>query len=137
MYSDPIICYNLLNKEIMADFFIYHSDFEKEDTVNSKKAEGDLYRVIELDGDRFEILYGYYDDRDRVGKYSEPIPIYPDFLSEPRYDSKGRPYVTEMQDICENYNGKPFVDICNGCTHYKRGDDLIGTCHCANRRRRE
>ncbi len=105
--------------------------------MNGRKKEGELYRVIEIGEDRFEIFYGYYEERDRVSKYNEPIPIYPNFISEPRYDNKGRPYVTEMQDVCEHYDGKPYVDICNGCTHYQRGDDLIGVCTCVKNRKRE
>ena len=105
--------------------------------MKSKKKEGELYRVIEVGEDRFEIFYGYYEERDRLGKYNDPIPIYPDFLSEPRYDKEGRPYVTEMQDVCQYYDGKSFVDICNGCSHYRKCDDLIGICLCSKNRKRE
>ena len=60
--------------------------------------EGSLYKSIDLHGTKFEIKYGYYDDKDRYSKYSELIPIFPDFIKNPIYTSKGQPFVTHMQD---------------------------------------
>lgn len=92
--------------------------------------EGNIYGIFKVGDDIFEVRYGYYDEKDRIGKYSYPIPIYPDFLQNPRYNKEGYRYVTEMQDTCEHFEGKLLVDICCGCSHFKKGDDLIGLCLC-------
>ena len=103
--------------------------------MNNKIREGDLYQILIVDGERFEIRYGYYEEKDRISKYNDPIPIYPDFLENPQYNKEGYPFVTQMQDICENFTGKMLVDICCGCSHFKKGDDLIGICSCEKMRR--
>ena len=74
--------------------------------------EGDLYRVLEIGGARFEIRYGYYEELDRVGKYNDPIPIYPNFLENPQYNNEGYPFVTEMQDTCVYYDGSKTQEFC-------------------------
>lgn len=102
-----------------------------------KIKDGDLYCVLNVSGKRFEIHYGYYEEKDRLGKYNDPIPIYPDFIKNPEYDSHGQPFVTEMQDVCPHFKGKVLVDICCGCEHFKKGDDLIGICTCDKNRKRE
>lgn len=96
--------------------------------------EGELYGVFKIGEDTFEIRYGYYSESDRVGKYSDPIPIYPNFLENPKYNNEGFPFVTEMQDTCEHFKGNLLVDICCGCIHFEKGDDLIGTCKCPKRK---
>lgn len=101
----------------------------------SRIVEGDLYKILSVDGVKFEIKYGYYEERDRVSKYNDPIPIYPDFIKEPKYNEKGQPFVTEMQDVCEHFKGRLLVDICCGCSHFKKGDDLIGVCLCEKKKR--
>lgn len=103
--------------------------------MNKKIREGDLYQILKVDGERFEIRYGYYEEKDRFSKYNDPIPIYPNFLEKPQYNSEGYPFVTEMQDTCEHFEGKMLVDICCGCSHFKKGDDLIGICQCEKLRR--
>ena len=99
-----------------------------------KIKEGDVYGIFKIGEDTFEIRYGYYDENDRIGKYNDPIPIYPNFIKNPQYNSEGYPFVTEMQDICEHFEGQLLVDICCGCTHFKKGDDLIGICQCEKKR---
>lgn len=106
-------------------------------TLNNRRREGDLYQVLTVEGKRFKIRYGYYEETDRISKYNDPIPIYPDFIKEPLYNNEGQPFVTEMQDVCEHFKGKMLVDICCGCSYYKKGDDLIGTCTCVKNRKRE
>ena len=100
----------------------------------SRIKEGDVYGIFKIGEDTFEIRYGYYDESDRIGKYNDPIPIYPNFIKNPQYNSEGYPFVTEMQDICEHFEGQLLVDICCGCTHFKKGDDLIGICQCEKKR---
>ena len=95
--------------------------------------EGDLYKVLTVEGKRFEIYYGYYDERERYSKYCDPIPIYPDFLKDPEFTEGGSPYVTGMQDTCEYYIGRDQSG-CHGCKYFKSYDDLIGICSCEKRR---
>ena len=103
--------------------------------MNDAIVEGMLYKRFTLCEREFEIYYGYYDTRDRVGKYNDPIPIYPDFLITPVYTKEGIPFATEMQDACPHYSGDFHCDSCYGCRHYRRGEELIGLCLCPARRR--
>ncbi len=95
-----------------------------------KMKEGDLYRILEIGGASFEIRYGYYEETDRVGKYNDPIPIYPNFLAKPQYNNEGHPFVTEMQDACTYYDGSKTQDFCRACSYFRGDDDLIGICTC-------
>ena len=96
--------------------------------------EGDLFKVIELHGNRFEIRYGYYEEID--GQF-EPIEIYPDFLKDPVYTKDGYPFVTLMQAPCEHYKkctDDPDHD-CSNCKYMERGEELIAVCRCPHRKR--
>ena len=97
--------------------------------------EGDLYKVLHVDGESFEIRYGFYEEEDRIGRFNDPIPIYPNLLNELQYNNEGYRYVTEMQDTCKHFKGKLLVDICCGCSHFEKGDDLIGICRCEKMKR--
>lgn len=99
--------------------------------------EGSLYKSIDLHGTKFEIKYGYYDDKDRYSKYSELIPIFPDFIKNPIYTSKGQPFVTHMQDKCIHYIGDENFDSCYKCKHFVKGIDLIGICSCILKQKKE
>lgn len=99
-----------------------------------KPTEGELYKLIKLCGNAFEIRYGYYEDYERENEFSEPIPIYPDFLKEPVYTDEGYPFVTHMQSLCEYGNSTYKEGCCSDCSHFNKGEDLIGLCICANRR---
>lgn len=96
--------------------------------------EGDLYRRIECGGCTFELYYGYYEECDRKNPLVLPVPIYPDFVSQPRYDKEGRPFATEMQDACEQYVGHSIDEGCYSCKHYRHAVDYIGICTCEERR---
>ena len=37
---------------------------------------------------------------------AEPIPLYPDFIRDPRYTADGMPFITAIQDVCRYYLGK-------------------------------
>lgn len=100
-----------------------------------KIRDGDLYKVLTVFGEKFELYYGYYDERDRYGKYAEPLPIYPDFTREPRYTEDGYPFATEMQDVCIHYLGREGEEGCYACAHFERGEDMIGLCRCKERLR--
>ena len=95
-------------------------------TPNEK--EGALYKRITLGGQTFEIYYGYYEEKDRLGKYDEPVPIFPNFQESPLYDEAGRPFVTQMQDACAYFVGRDCENGCHGCRYYQKGEDLIGIC---------
>ena len=105
------------------------------DTGQGSPREGDLYKRVTVAGRTFELFYGYYEDFERFGKYNDPIPIYPDFISAPEYTEDGIPYVTKMQDICRYYQGNSTDDSCAQCAHFQIGDDLIGLCRCSQKRR--
>ena len=97
----------------------------------AKIREGDLYGIFKIGNERFEVRYGYYSESDRFGKYNDPIPIYPDFLESPQYNSEGFPFVTEMQDACTHYDGSKTQDFCRACSHFQSENDLIGICTCS------
>jgi hypothetical protein len=90
--------------------------------------EGELFKIITLSGREFPLYYGYYEDCDRTNPLCDPVPIYPDFLTEPEYTDEGLPFATDMQDACEYYEGERSEDVCFGCVHYSRGEDFIGIC---------
>lgn len=93
--------------------------------------EGDLFKKLLVFGEDFEIFYGYYEDFERQNKEIEPMPIYPDFLKDPKHTADGFPFVTKMQDGCKNYKGRPNrYTECAECEFYKHGDDFIGICIC-------
>lgn len=96
--------------------------------MNTNVKEGALYKKMTVHGETFEIRYGYYDEKDRYGKYNEPMPIYPNFLDNPLYTKDGYPFVTQMQDACNSYVGKSKEDGCHGCRYYSHGEDLLGIC---------
>ena len=97
--------------------------------------EGDLYKIITVCGKVFELYYGYYDEIEKEGKYTEPIPIYPNFIKEPSYTDDGYPFATEMQDVCSCFLGREGEDSCFACRHFEKGDELIGVCKCKMRQK--
>ena len=95
--------------------------------------EGELYRVINVCGAEFALYYGYYEEQDRENPLVDPMPIYPDLLSEPRYTQDGKRIVTRMQDACDNYDGARDGDeVCGECRHFKRCESLFGVCQAEN-----
>lgn len=96
--------------------------------------DGDLYKTIRIFGKDFEIRYGYYEGFEKQNRFSEPVPIYPDFEAAPIYTSDGCPFVTQMQSLCR-YGDSKFSDgCCVDCSYFRQGDDLIGICECPNRK---
>ena len=115
MYRPKIICYNLLTKRDMADFFFACHERRADMSGSLNAKEGDLYRIINIDGVQFDIHYGYYEEKDRFGKYNDSIPIYPNFSENPQYNIRGEPFVTQMQDVCEHYEAQRDGDSCHAC----------------------
>ncbi len=101
---------------------------------STKNKEGALYELLTVAGERFEIRYGYYADYER--ERWEPMPVYPDFIKEPRYTAQGEPFATRTQDACESYAPRASDASeawCADCAHFESGQGNIGVCKC-NRR---
>lgn len=96
--------------------------------------EGELFKCITVFGKVFKLYYGYYEEQDRYSKLAELIPVYPNFIKNPLYTDDGYPFATEMQDICEHYKGDSNSEACYSCSHFKKGEELIGLCLCKERR---
>ena len=97
----------------------------------NKARDGDFYKSITVFGRTFDLYYGYYDEKERFAKYPEPVPIYPSFRETPIYTEDGRPFVTEMQDVCASFTEERNEDVCCAdCAHFLRGEELIGICCC-------
>ena len=96
--------------------------------------EGDLFKVIKLHGETFEIRYGYYEEIDRQ---NEPMEIYPNFIENPVYTDDGFPFVTQMQEPCEHYKkkGTDSDRDCGSCAYMEYGDELIAVCRCKKNRK--
>lgn len=93
-----------------------------------KPREGDLYKTVEIGGKKINLYYGYYEEKERFSKYSDPIPLYPNFKSDPQYTSDGYPLATAMQDACKGYKGSVENDCCFSCEHFENIEELIGIC---------
>ena len=103
---------------------------------DSKPKEGDLFKVIQLCGEIFEIIYGFYEECDRYTSTAEPIPIYPNFIETPRYTNEGFPFVTEMQIPCKYFEGiQDENSACGDCSLYIHGDELLGICNCSKNKK--
>jgi len=83
--------------------------------VKRSPKEGELYKVFKLGKKSFEVYYGYYAESDRT--LEAPMPIFPDFISNPEYDENGRPLATRIQDACEHYD-----------SHQSQGDGWCADC---------
>ena len=106
-------------------------DTEQDYANRQKPREGDLFKVITAYGKTFEIRYGYYEECDRHVKDAEPMEIYPNFILHPQYTDDGKPFVTEMQEPCECFDGKKDENSgCGDCAFFKTCEELIGICNC-------
>ena len=99
--------------------------------------EGDLYKVIELEGVRLEIRYGYYDPPLERGNI-EPMPIFPDLATDPLYTKEGYLLVTADQEICECF--APVASAseegwCHDCRHLTLYEECLGICKCEDKRK--
>ncbi len=98
--------------------------------INSPPKEGDIYKIVNIDGHTFELRYGYYEEYER--KNSEPVVIYPD-LTRRIYTKDGYLIVTAIQDPCSYYEiseHKARDECCVDCIHYSSPDNDIGICKC-------
>ena len=100
--------------------------------------EGDIYKTVTTFGKTFELRYGYYDEKDR--KWGEPVILYPDFRQMPLYTERGEPFVTMVQDACEQYNSEtPTAGdrTCAECQYFWQGEEWFGICNYSKNRRNE
>ena len=100
--------------------------------------EGDIHEVVHIGDHSFTIRYGYYSDAERCT--TEPIPIYPCFLSDPHYTGEGHPLVTRIQDACEHYTpaeGNAGDEWCADCIHCTNAYGGIGICKSPHRKNPE
>ena len=98
--------------------------------------EGEIYRVLSIFGEIFELRYGYYEECDRQNPLCDPVPIYPDFIREPRFTKDGDPFVTMMQDVCEHFASEAEQNEDNGCAdcdYFIQGEEMLGICTCKRR----
>lgn len=97
-------------------------------------SEGDLYKVIEIEKNIFEIYYGYYEERER--DKVEPLPVFPDLKKNPVFTADGNPIVTAIQEPCEYYtplNKERSEEWCGDCISYLDADKEISICGCTER----
>ena len=98
---------------------------------NQSIQEGDIYEVLSVDGETFEIRYGYYEDFEREN--SEPIPIYPDLAKTVIFGTSGKRIVTHMQEPCSYFHpvSEEGTERCCGCCQfYPANRQMINACEC-------
>lgn len=97
--------------------------------------EGDIYDIVCIGGHSFTICYGYYDAAER--EVTDPVPIYPCFVTNPKYTHDGYPLVTRVQDACEYYTcaeNQEGDGWCADCIHCSTEHEEIGICRCPHRK---
>ena len=102
--------------------------------MNTTPREGDIYDVVHIGGHSFVIRYGFYDESERG--VSDPIPIFPCFLTDPVHTDDGSPLVTRIQDACEHYDATEGAGDgwCADCVHCQSWQTEIGVCQCPDRK---
>ena len=104
---------------------------------SNEPREGKLYAVVTVHGKRFELRYGYYDDRDRG---EPPDVIYPYLIKHPVYTDSGEPLITMMQDACRYYQGKSRRTddaTCGECEYFARDKEWFGVCRSPKNKRED
>ena len=99
--------------------------------------DGALYKTIEIGGTRFDIYYGFYNEREKKLGY-EPTPIYPDFDKNPSYTKNGTLIVAVYKDLCEHFKPLPQTIELNGCVncvYFDKKEECIGLCKCTAKQR--
>lgn len=99
--------------------------------------EGDIHEVVCVGGHSFTIRYGYYTEAER--NITDPLPIYPCFVTDPHYTEEGLPLVTRIQDACEHYRAIQGEGDgwCADCVHCHNAHAEIGICQCPYRRKQQ
>ena len=102
-------------------------------------SEGELYRMLEIEGISLPIYYGYY-DREREHKILDPMPVFPNLSESPIYTSSGFPLVNADQPVCECFSPKPAISEegwCNDCVYLELYDPALGVCRCEYNRKKQ
>ena len=98
--------------------------------------EGEIFERVSIGGYEFVIRYGYYTEEER--STTDPIPVYPCFITTPHFTEEGHPLVTRIQDACEHYQtseGSAGDCWCADCIHCISENSEIGICKNEHRRR--
>lgn len=98
--------------------------------------EGDIHEVVCVGGHSFTIRYGYYAEEER--QITDPLPIYPCFITNPHYTKEGHPLVTRIQDACEYYETREYGEgdgWCADCVHCTGIHSTIGVCKCPHHKK--
>ena len=102
------------------------------DRIFSPPKEGELYKVVEVGGHKFELRFGYYAEFER--ERGEPVVVYPDLTEYKLYTEAGQMLVTAIQDPCPYYKvpeEKARDECCCDCEFYQFSGDDIGICSCS------
>ena len=97
--------------------------------MNAHPKEGDIYKIVKIDGYTFELRFGYYADFER--ETSEPVLLYPDLSEHKLYTNEGRQLVTAIQEPCVHYIGagrRSGDECCCDCRYYIYPGEEIGIC---------
>lgn len=105
--------------------------------MDARPKEGDIFDVIYMGGHSLVIRYGYYDESERG--VTDPIPILPCFLTDPKHTEDGWPLVTRIQDACEYYTAREGAGDgwCADCIHCQYWQAEVGICKCPQRKQRK
>ena len=99
--------------------------------------DGDLHRIVEIDGVEFKIYYGYLSESEK-DKGWKPYPVYPDFIKEPQYTKDGKAFATAFQDPCRHYAPRGTGESwCSNCELFMKKDTYIGICQCSYNKERK
>jgi len=103
-------------------------------SYSAPPGEGDLYKALNVEGHRFELRYGYYEEEER--QFCPPVVLYPDLSAAPHYSMDGYPLVTCVQDPCEHCRALDGQEVhwCSDCIHYSREYEEISICRCEHRK---
>ncbi len=105
----------------------------------SEIKEGALYKVVEIDGVKFEIYYGYESESERRRGW-EPSPVYPDFIARSQLTPDGYLFANAYQEVCEHYEPiSTETDFiwCENCKQFEKREEFIGLCKSPHNRVRK
>ena len=105
------------------------------DSIVPIPAEGQLYKIVQIDGHMFELRYGYHEDFER--EHCHPVVLFPDLENEPMFTQDGYRIVTAVQEPCRYYT-VPAEQVpeqwCADCVYYPDVHQEIGICRSEEQR---
>ena len=108
------------------------------DRINLSPREGEIYKVIRIDGHVFELRFGYYEEFER--RIGEPVVVYPDLSETLTYTSDGKMIVTAIQDPCKHFcpaEAHHASECCSDCEHFYSAEGEIGICTFEKNRKKD